>query len=320
MIQIIAGPPSRRALLLHALSRRLVRPLFTRWPLHGPLARLLRLFDLLCWLPRLRGLSYEWAGRKHWRARLVYPHGGATRDGTVLYLHGGAFWFGGVHTHQRIVERLAQRTGMVVMSLDYRQLPKGYYDDSVGDCVDAYRWLLERDQKPSRIMLVGDSAGGHLTFAVALRLAQLGIEGPGGIAALSPWLDFDQATKEAHPNAARDAVIPAHRFTQLTQVLHATDRLDPTWSPVNGDLSVLPPVLMMAAEDEVLRVDAELMAERLDAAGVENVLQVWPGMVHAFPVLGHALPETRRALDVIAEFVFYCREQAELPAFLRVVA
>lgn len=314
MIQIIDGPLSRRARLLHALCRLVVRPLFTHWPLHGPLARALRLFDLLCWVPRLRGLNYEWARRKHWRARLVFPSGGPTRDGTILFLHGGAFWFGGVYTHQRIVERLAQRTGMVVMSVDYRQLPKGYHDDSISDCVDAYRWLLEHDQDPSRILLVGDSAGGHLTFAVALRLAQLGIPGPGGIAALSPWLDFDQLTKESHPNAHTDAVIPARRFAQLTQVLHATDRLDPSWSPVNGDLSALPPVLMMAAAGEVLRVDAELMSERLTSAGVEHVLQIWPGMVHAFPVLGHLLPETRRSLDVISEFVLYCCEKADQPA------
>jgi acetyl esterase/lipase len=121
---------------------------------------------------------------------------------------------------------------------------------------------------------------------------------------MSPWLDFDSTTKQAHPNAARDAYAPVARLPQLVRLLGAeqeTDQPDP--SPINRDLTGLPPALIVTAESEMLRCDAELMAQRLADADVPVTLQVWSGQVHAFPVLGNLLPESRAAIKGIAAFV-----------------
>jgi acetyl esterase/lipase len=153
----------------------------------------------------------------------------------------------------------------------------------------------------SRVVLVGDSAGGHLAFATALRLRDDGTGTPAGIVGLSPWLDFDHMAKVRHHNARRDAYVPSRRLRRAARlVVGAHPELH--HSPVNADLRGMPPVLLICGEGEVLRVDAELMVDRLEAAGVASTLQIWEGQVHAFPVLADLIPESRAALDEIAAF------------------
>jgi acetyl esterase/lipase len=150
---------------------------------------------------------------------------------------------------------------------------------------------------------VGDSAGGHLAFATALELKRLGRAQPAGIVGLSPWVDFDHTAKLTHPNVVRDVAIPAARLAPVARLCVGSEDVHPDRSPVNAELAGLPPVFMHCAADEVLRHDAELMAARLDAAGVPCTLNIWAGMVHAFPILGDVLKESRLALDELAGFV-----------------
>lgn len=307
MIEFVEGRSSLRARSLHAMCRVFVYSTLTWFPMNGPLSRCMFLVDAVFKpLPRLKDVRHEGVRGNGWRAELFSPASGASERGAILYMHGGAFLFCGINSHRRITERLALRTGMHVLSVDYRQLPKALLDQSVADCVEAFQWLVERGFAPDEVVLAGDSAGGHLTFAVSLRLAQLGRPGAAGLVAMSPWLDFDDVAKLAHDNLGRDVFIPARRLRELADSLFGGEEINESLSPVNADLSVLPPVLMMCAADEVLRVDSELMAERLEKAGVTHRLQIWSGMVHAFPVLAHATPETSRALDVIAGFAVDC--------------
>jgi acetyl esterase/lipase len=201
------------------------------------------------------------------------------------------------------VSRIAEACRLPVLSVGYRQLPTVRLAGSVRDCLSVYRNLLAEGFDPARIVLAGDSAGGYLAFATALAAATEGLPGPAGIVALSPWLDFDCATKLAHPNAARDAYAPAQRLPLLAKLLGVDPDVDPRLSPVNGDLAGLPPVLLIASECEMLRCDAELMAERLAAADVPVTLQIWAGQVHAFPVLGDLLPESTAAIQEVGAFV-----------------
>lgn len=298
------GGQSFRAAVIRWLCRIFVRPTLACWPLRGPLSRMMPLVNLaLRVVPRLRGTECEHVDGGDWRAEFVRPRGTVDRSAAILYLHGGAFLFCGLATHRRIVERLALKTGLPVLSVAYRHLPKGRLDDSLADAAEAVRWLETHGIAPNKVVCVGDSAGGHLAFALALNARAAGLSRPAGVVGLSPWLDFDSVAKLGHRNARTDVFIPARRLSRVGLLCAGTGtEIDPVRSPVNGDLSNFPPVLIQCAEDEVLRCDAELMAERLTAAGVEHNLQIWQGQVHAFPVLAHALPESRAALDEIATF------------------
>jgi acetyl esterase/lipase len=223
----------------------------------------------------------------------------------VLYFHGGAFVMCGLATHRHVVSQISVASGLPVLSVGYRQLPATSLAGTVDDCLAAYRWILDQGIDPSRVVLAGDSAGGYLAFATALRGIAEGLPRPAGLAALSPWLDLDATGKLSHPNALRDAYAPAARLTELVALCAdvADGPIDPSLSPVNGDLAGLPPVLILAAESEMLLPDAELMATRLAVADVPCTLQIWAGQVHAFPVLAELLPESMAAVAEIGAFV-----------------
>jgi acetyl esterase/lipase len=294
---------SREAEVVQTVSKVFARPCLKYLPLRGPVRVFWPLLDRSAALiPRLPGTTHKPIQARTWRGELVTPLDGPTSEGAILYLHGGAFLMCGTATHRRIVERLARKTGMAVLSVDYRQLPSGRLHDSISDCEDAFAWLVRQGHSASKIVLAGDSAGGHLAFATALRIRDDGVGVPAGIVGLSPWLDFDHMAKIRHHNARRDAYIPARRLRQVARLVVGSHP-ELHHSPVNADLHGLPPTLIICAEGEILRVDAELMADRLAAAGVPCTLQVWEGQVHAFPVLSDLTPEARAAVQEVVTFV-----------------
>ncbi len=309
---------SAQSWLVFRAARLLLRPLLTYWPLTSWGLLPLPLLDSVAGLlPMPRGVRSTRVGFAGFRAEWVWADGvsapgeshgdrtgqGSGADGAVVYFHGGAFLAGGLATHRREVARIAAACGVPVLSVAYRQLPVVGVAGSLDDCGTVYRWVLDQGFDPTKLVLAGDSAGGFLAFATALAARDEGLPVPGGIVALSPWLDLDATAKTAHPNAARDAYAPVSRLPRLTTLLAGGPEIDPALSPINQDLTGLPPVLIMTAESEMLRCDAELMTERLAEAGVPVVLQVWDGQVHAFPILGNLLPESRAAIAEVAAFV-----------------
>lgn len=294
---------TRRSETVHAISKVVVRPALKFAPMTSHVPHVLRLVDRAASvIPRSGRCSHQEIVAKTWRGELVTPIDGTTSDGVILYAHGGAFISCGMATHRRIVDRLARRTGMAVLNIDYRQLPIGTVEDAIADCVDAFGWLTRQGFAPSSIVLCGDSAGGHLAFATALELREQGMPGPAGIVGLSPWLDFDHRSKMSHHNAKRDAYIPVRKLRRVGRMALGSN-VEVHHSPVNADLTGLPPVLIICGEDEVLRVDAEMMAERLLDSDVACTLQVWERQVHAFPVLAELSPESVAAIEEVAVFV-----------------
>ncbi|HSV38190.1 MAG TPA: alpha/beta hydrolase [Nocardioidaceae bacterium] len=306
MIEHRSVSASIRARHVRTLTRTAMKPVLTAWPLRGPFRHGVAVPDLAFTpVPGLRTTSRSRVSGDTWSAEYVEPKA-REGEGAVLYLHGGAFQFCGVNTHRRLVHRLSAASGLPVLSVAYRQASRGFFQDALDDCEAAFHHLVhEGGINPGAIVLAGDSAGGMLAFALALRLAETGVR-PAAVVGYSPWLDFDCTEKRAHPNAESEAMLPVRRLRHAARVAtdtRAGDAIDPALSPINGDVSLLPPVLLYCAAEEVLRLDAELMAERLSAAGVPHSLIVWEGMVHAFPVLGHLLPESRAVIEETAAFV-----------------
>ncbi|NLG55152.1 MAG: alpha/beta hydrolase, partial [Rhodococcus sp.] len=177
---------------------------------------------------------------------------------------------------------------------------------AIDDGIDGYRWLLEQGYSPNQIVMMGDSAGGFLTFMVAMAAATQGLPQPAGITALSPLTNLDPAGKLAHENADLCAVFPRRAVAALTDVIARVDSRvggAPCPSPVDGDVSVLPPTLIQTGSEEMTYVDAELMAQRLAASGVDCRLQIWERQVHVFQAAAGIVPEGSAAIREIGRFV-----------------
>ncbi|WP_067825762.1 alpha/beta hydrolase [Nocardia inohanensis] len=256
--------------------------------------------------PAPRGVEREQVRLNGFRMEIVRPAGArkSLRDGAIMYMHGGGFFLCGLDTHRPVVAALARRTGLPVVSIEYRQLPQTDIAGSVSDCLTAYKWLLAHGVPAGRIVFAGDSAGGYMTFATALRARDAGLPVPAGLVGLCPALDLDCTEKRAHRNYRRDSLIPLSALEAVVAIGAARDGyLDPRLSPVNNVLAGMPPALLIVAEDEVLRRDSEIMAQRLAESGVPATLEVWRGQVHAFMAIFPNMPESRAALAHVAQFV-----------------
>ncbi|MER7544890.1 alpha/beta hydrolase [Actinomadura sp.] len=295
------GPAARAAA---RIARRLVRPLVARLPWTPVTLRLAPLIDLgaALLLPprgtkvtkvRNLGCGAEWV-----RGRGV-P---ADSRRAILYFHGGGFVACGLRTHRRMIARISQAAGMPVLSVAYRMPPRVPIRTTIDDCVAAYRWLLET-RAPGDIVIAGDSAGGYLAFMAPLHALRAGLPRPAGIAALSPFTDLDIAPKIAHANAPLDPFIPAPRMWDMVRTCFPdAEYTDPWLSPVHADLGGLPPTLIQAGSIEVIRADAELMAERLGAADVPCTLQIWEGQMHVFQIFADISREGLLAIKEIGAF------------------
>ncbi|GAB2831303.1 alpha/beta hydrolase [Actinocorallia aurea] len=241
-------------------------------------------------------------------AEWVYGPGVARRaDGrgkVILYFHGGGFMVGGLRSHRRMIARLSAAAGVPALSVAYRQLPSTTLPGTIEDCVAAYRYLLAEGFAAEDVIVAGDSAGGFLTFAAPLQAIREGLPSPGALVAISPLTDLDHAAKLDHPNLGIDPFIPGPRLPEMTSLLLGGAAPAPLDSPVNGALAALPPTLIHCGSTEILRIDAELMADRLAAAGVPVTLVVWERQPHVFQI-----------------FADFCREGlvslAEMGAFIR---
>jgi acetyl esterase/lipase len=236
----------------------------------------------------------------------------ASSERAVLYLHGGAFLTCGLNTHRALVTRISKAADAYVLNVNYRMLPSHQISDAINDGLSGLRWLLRRGYDADKIVIAGDSAGGYLAFMTTLAAIRRGLAKPAGVATVSPLTDADPPGKLAHRNARRCSMFPSAALSVFTRYLHRARVV----SPVDADLSSLPPVMIHASSDELLLADAELMAKRLNAAGIRCDLHLWDGQIHDFPLAADVLPEGRRAIGYIGDFVQQVTESS--PGGIRV--
>jgi acetyl esterase/lipase len=227
----------------------------------------------------------------------------------VLYLHGGAFLTCGVHSHSRVVNALSRYADSPVLVVNYRLIPKHSVGMAVDDCHDAYQWLRSRGYDPEQIVLAGDSAGGYLALALAQRLQREHDE-PAALVAMSPLLELAKEPKQAHPNIHADAMFPPKAFDALIALVAsaAAKRIvdgkpEELYEPLDHIEAGLPQTLIHVSGSEVLLHDAQLAARRLAEAGVPAEVRIWPGQVHDFQVAAPLIPEAKRSLRQIGEYI-----------------
>lgn len=253
----------------------------------------------------VEGTTFERVTLPHCKAEAVRTP--SVEDRVVVYLHGGAFVVGGRFLHRQLVSRIAERTRATVYSVEYRQLPQHPVSSSVADALDAYKHVLASGVPASKVMVMGDSAGGYLTFQLALAAEREGLPLPAGLVAMSPLIDFDGTVKLAAPSAETCALFPPNCFDGLGKVvlrasLRAGESVSLPEAPSRAELARMPRTLIQASSAEMVYPDAESMTAALANAGAEVELQVWDHQVHIFQAAAGLLPEADQALDEIAAF------------------
>jgi epsilon-lactone hydrolase len=224
-------------------------------------------------------------------------------DRCVLYFHGGGYCIGTAALYRDFLWRVAAAARAQVLYFDYRLAPEHPFPAALDDAVAAYRWLAGRFE-PRHIAFAGDSAGGGLLLATMLRLREEGAQLPSAAAALSPWTDLTLTGQSMRANADADPMLdPDHLPELMRNYCAGADPRNPYISPIYGDSAGLPPTLIQAGSDEILRDDAVRAADKMRAAGCAVELELWDRMPHVWHLYARFVPEARRALARVEEFL-----------------
>jgi acetyl esterase/lipase len=223
----------------------------------------------------------------------------------LLYLHGGAYVSGSVHTHRGLAGRIARAAGCAAVVVEYRLAPEHPFPAAIDDALAALDEVATHGPPgvhgpASRLLVAGDSAGGGLTLATLL--AARGRAKVAAAVTISAWTDLACGAESYVTRRDADPFIVPHLAREAGRAyLAGHDPRDPRASPLYGDLSGLPPLLMQVGDSEILLDDTLRFAQKARAAGVDVTCDVWPEMIHvwhAFP-----LPEGQQAIARIGEFL-----------------
>ena len=227
----------------------------------------------------------------------------------MLYFHGGGWVIGNIDTADNIARFICKRAGCHVLSIDYRLAPESPFPAAVEDSYAVLEWAHEHAAElgadPARILAGGDSAGGNLTAVIAQLNAQKGKPALAGQVLFYAAVDGVHLDTPSYREFGGKALgLPKVDIEWFLDQYapNISDRQDPRLSPLlKKDLRGLPPALVVTAEFDVLRDEAEVYAERLKDAGVPVTLMRCNGMNHGFLTTVGLIRRSEIYFDQIAE-------------------
>jgi acetyl esterase len=226
----------------------------------------------------------------------------------VMYLHGGRFISGDFITHDPVCRQLAAAAECIVAAVDYRLAPEHPFPAAVEDAEAAAGWLQQHAPQlggNGRWAIVGDSAGGNLAAAVALVLRDRAEALPHALGLIYPMLDATCSLPSHHTcgsgyGAGSEDMKAGYRL----YLPEGTDPGNPSVSPLFAeDLTGLPATLVLTAEYDSLRDEAETFAQRLGQAGVPVRQKRYTGAIHGFFQMGGVIGLGRQAMQDVAGFL-----------------
>lgn len=245
----------------------------------------------------------EWtaAGQK---VVTIHPKSGPA-DWHMLYFHGGGFVLPMFKEHWPLAGAMVDACGLSVTLPLYEVLPESSYErqDAVADAAFA---KLADTHDPARIILNGDSAGGHMALSLALRLARAGGPQPGKLALFAPWLDVTMADKAIAAVEPHDFMLKTGALRECGKAFAADrDPASPECSPLytpGEDLAMLPPTRIWTGRHDLFIIDSRTFTGKLIEAGVDAKLYEYEGAPHVFMAITPA-KESKDTMRLLREFI-----------------
>lgn len=252
------------------------------------------------------GYEYELIEKGSFKMEYLRPAGVVTGR-VILQLHGGGYIGPMKNIYRRFAVKYSRLSyGGDVLTPDYRVAPENPFPAALDDAVAAYKWLIqEKKYVPEHIVVAGDSAGGGLSLALGLYLKDNNLPMPGGFLTMSAWTDLTNSGESHQTNYHNDPLFGNSTQNMLydSSYVGEADPSNPYLSPLFGDFTGFPPVLMQVGSFEVLLSDTLRVVEKLKETGVKRRLSVYDGMFHVFQMGLDLIPESREAWEEVEEFI-----------------
>lgn len=245
-------------------------------------------------------LRFEPLNFPYFKCMTLTPKKDADPERIMLYLHGGSYTAGSLAYSCGFGSVLACETKLTVVCVAYRLAPEFPFPAAIEDALCVYEYLL-KTHTPENIILAGESAGGGLTLALLLKIKQLGLPQPSCAVCMSPWADLTCSSDAFSRNSALDPSLVEKELKYSASLYAGQNSLtDPLISPLYGDLSGLPPIMLLAGTDELLADDTMNMSQKLANAGVTCLARTYEGLWHVFVLF--PIPEAKQAILSIIDF------------------
>lgn len=253
--------------------------------------------------------------------RLYFPNEQAMKKGinkghsyaVLLFFHGGGWVTDSVENYDRVCSQMAQSTGQIVVSVEYRLAPEYPFPTGLMDCYAAAKALYTNrfilNTEPEKITIVGDSAGGNLAAAVSLMARDKGEFMPDRQILIYPALNncyTEESPYRSVKENGEDYLLTAVKMENYISLYQRSpeDRDNPYFSPLQEkNLKDLPDTLILTAEFDPLRDEGEEYARRLKEAGNYVELHRIPGALHGFFALGIKLFHVQESFDIMNKFL-----------------
>jgi acetyl esterase/lipase len=242
----------------------------------------------------IEGLPAEWS---------VVP--GSDTSRVLVFFHGGGYCSGSIVSHRRLVTEAGRAAGVRTLAIAYRLAPEHQFPAACDDAFKAWRFLRDQDIPGAHIVIGGDSAGAGLTLSLTSRLRDAHEELPACVWLISPWTDLTMSGSTLATRETEDPLIHKQYLNELADAYlpSGMDRKDPRVSPLYADMKGFPPMLVQVGSAETLLADATRLATGAGAADVRVTLEIWPHMIHAWPLWNAHLEPGRRALANAGAFI-----------------
>ncbi len=231
---------------------------------------------------------------------------GNQKDKVILYIHGGGWRQGSLDTHDALCREISHRTEYSVIAVDYRLAPENPFPAGLEDVEDVYEWVA-KEYKDTKILVCGDSAGGNLATALAIKRLQEHKKGPDGLLLLYPALDLRIPEVTANP-MANGYFLTLDRITDYVKNYLGKEYKklaeDPTVSPLLASddiLKSLPPILLIAGEYDPLTASSKEFVEKAQNAGATVDFKIIEKTIHIFAQYPELFKEANEALELLAK-------------------
>jgi len=230
---------------------------------------------------------------------------GSDSSRVLIFFHGGGYCSGSILSHRRMVTEAGRAARMRTLAIGYRLAPEHPYPAAHEDAMRAWRFVRGQGIRADHIAVAGDSAGGNLSITLISSLRTADEPLPACAWLISPWTDLTMSGATLDTKDTVDPIIHKGYLRELADayVPAAVDRKDPLISPLFADLRGFPPMLIQVGSAETLLSDAVRFAAAAGSADIDVTLEIWPHMIHAWPLWNAGLEDGRRALANAGRFI-----------------